>query len=91
MLRSRTTKLHAHPKEPTTVRVPDPEETPLLTVREAGAILGLSQSAAYRAIADGSLPSLTISGRHKVPTARLRDLLGLPVVGEAVDLDEGAA
>ena len=73
------------------MRIPDPEETPLLSVREAAAALGMSQTAAYRAVADGSLPTITISGRHKVPTARLRHLLGLPVTGEAVDLDEGAA
>ena len=70
--------------------IPDPEAVPLLTVREAGALLGMSQTAAYRAVADGSLPTITIAGRMKVPTARLRDLLGLPVVGEAVDYEASA-
>jgi excisionase family DNA binding protein len=58
-------------------RVPDPEARPLLTVGEAGALLGLSRSAAYRAAEAGQLPTIRLGARLCVPTAALRRLLQL--------------
>lgn len=48
-----------------------------LSVVEAGSILGLSRSAAYRAAKRGEIPTITLSGRLYVPTARLLAMLGL--------------
>jgi Helix-turn-helix domain len=49
----------------------------LLGVEQAGDLLGLSRSAAYRAAAGGDLPTIRFGRRLYVPTARLLQLLGL--------------
>jgi excisionase family DNA binding protein len=49
----------------------------LLKVEQASALLGISRSAAYRAVAAGDLPSVRFGCRLYVPTARLLELLGL--------------
>jgi excisionase family DNA binding protein len=49
----------------------------LLRVEQAGDLLGLSRSAAYRAAAGGDLPTIRFGRRLFVPTARLLELLGL--------------
>lgn len=49
---------------------------PTLSVTEAGKLLGLSRSSAYRAAERGDLPTLQIAGRLHVPTARLLAMLG---------------
>jgi excisionase family DNA binding protein len=49
----------------------------LLKVEEASALLGISRSAAYRAVAAGDLPSVRFGCRLYVPTARLLELLGV--------------
>lgn len=49
---------------------------PTLTVTEAGELLGLSRSAAYRAADAGELPVIRFGGRLRVPTPRLLELLG---------------
>ena len=55
----------------------DPKELPpTLTVEQAGALLGISRSAAYQAVATGELPALRIGRRWIVPTAPLV-MLGL--------------
>jgi excisionase family DNA binding protein len=57
-----------------------PQGTPLpglLKVEEASALMGISRSAAYRAVATGDLPSVRFGCRLYVPTARLLELLGL--------------
>ena len=59
--------------------IPPPAERPTLDIPEAGAYLGLSRIASYRAAKDGYLPVIQISERRfKVPTAALREMLGLP-------------
>jgi len=58
-------------------RLPDPEETPLLTVEEALPFLRTSKSTAYLAIQAGQVPSVRISGRILIPTAALRRMFGL--------------
>lgn len=49
---------------------------PTLTVPEAGELLGLSRSAAYRAVDAGELPVIRFGGRLRVPTPRLLSMLG---------------
>jgi excisionase family DNA binding protein len=49
----------------------------LLKVEQASALMGISRSAAYRAVAAGDLPSIRFGCRLYVPTARLLELLGL--------------
>jgi excisionase family DNA binding protein len=49
----------------------------LLKVEQASALMGISRSAAYRAVAAGDLPSIRFGCRLYVPTARLLELLGV--------------
>jgi hypothetical protein len=59
---------------------PDAPSVPaLLAIDEARALLGLSRTAAYRAAACGELPTIRFGRRLYVPTARLFELLGLPL------------
>jgi excisionase family DNA binding protein len=51
-----------------------------LSVPEAGAMLGISTSSAYRAARDGSLPTIRIRGRVLVLAAALSALMGDPTV-----------
>lgn len=62
---------------------------PTLSVEQAGRLLGLSRTSAYRAVERGELPTIRLAGRMHVPTARLLELLGYPV-GEP-DVEELAA
>jgi len=55
--------------------VPDANERPTLTVDETSKVLGLSRGAAYKAVKDGSIPSIRIGHRILVPTAALRRML----------------
>jgi excisionase family DNA binding protein len=50
-----------------------------ISVEEAGKLLGLSRSSAYRAAARGQLPTLVFGRRLLVPTARLLQMLGVAV------------
>ena len=58
-------------------RVPDPALQPTLSIEDAGRLLGVSRTTAYKAAKTGDLPTIQIGGRKLVPTARLRDLLGI--------------
>jgi excisionase family DNA binding protein len=54
------------------------EKLPLvISVERAGALLGMSRSAAYRAVAAGVIPVLRCGRRMVVPTAQLLSLVGL--------------
>lgn len=57
--------------------IPDPSDTPTLTVPVAGKYLGLSRDSAYAAAHRGDLPVIRIGRRMVVPTAALRKLLGV--------------
>jgi excisionase family DNA binding protein len=57
--------------------VPDPSVQPTMSVEEAGRLLGISRTSAYNAAKTGDIPTIRIGGRLLVPTARLRDLLGI--------------
>ncbi|MGO8684776.1 MAG: helix-turn-helix domain-containing protein [Thermoleophilia bacterium] len=50
---------------------------PTCSVEAAARIMGIGRSTAYAAARDGSLPTVKISHRLLVPTARLLALLGL--------------
>lgn len=50
-----------------------------LTVPQAGSLLGIGRDAAYRAAADGTIPTLRLGRRLVVPTAKLAALLGIPL------------
>lgn len=63
--------------------IPDPTERPTLAVEEAGAILGISRSAAYDSARRGELPTLRFGRRLLVPTAAFRQLLGIDVPDDA--------
>jgi excisionase family DNA binding protein len=43
---------------------------------EVAALLGISRSAAYRAVARGEIPTIRIGRRLLVPTAKLYAMLG---------------
>jgi hypothetical protein len=51
---------------------------PTVDVRLAGRVLGVGKNAAYKAAGDGTIPTITVAGRKRVPTAKLREMLGLP-------------
>ncbi len=77
--------------------IPDPREQPTLSVPEAGELLGLGRSASYLAAERGEIPTLHFGRTVRVPTARLRVLLGIdsePVVdspaAEVVPMRRGA-
>jgi excisionase family DNA binding protein len=63
--------------------------TPLVTVDEAAAFLGLSRSTAHRCVRDGSLPSMRLGRRVYVVRAKLLADLGLSA-DELGGTDEGA-
>ncbi|MBW3578783.1 MAG: helix-turn-helix domain-containing protein [Actinobacteria bacterium] len=63
---------------------------PTMTVEEAGELLGLSRSAAYRAAAKGELPTLRFGRRLFVPTIRLLNMLGLDNGDFEIHHDDGS-
>jgi excisionase family DNA binding protein len=63
--------------------IPTPEGRPTLSVEEAGEFLGLGRSSAYEAVRRGELPVLRFGRTIRVPTARLRVLLGIDPQSEA--------
>lgn len=57
--------------------IADLRERHTCTIDEAAAALGIGRSTAYAAARDGSLPTLRLSHRLLVPTAKLREMLGI--------------
>jgi excisionase family DNA binding protein len=49
-----------------------------VTIAQAGAFLSLSQATAYRAAADGGLPTIQVGKHRRVPTPLLLALVGIP-------------
>ena len=43
----------------------------------AGRLLKLSRNTTYKALRNGEIPSVRIGAQYRVPTAKLRDMLGL--------------
>ena len=63
--------------------IPDPADTPTISVEEAGHWLGLGRSAAYEAARRGEIPTLRFNRSLRVPTAKLRQMLGIDAEPEA--------
>jgi excisionase family DNA binding protein len=57
--------------------LPEPSERPTLTVDEARPFMTLSRGSFYRAVADGTVPSIRCGRKILIPTAPFRRLLGL--------------
>jgi excisionase family DNA binding protein len=57
--------------------IPTPEQQPTLSVEQAAQYLGLGRSAAYAAASRGEIPTLRFGRTLRVPTSRLRVMLGL--------------
>lgn len=55
----------------------------VVSIAEASAWLNMSQSAGYRAVARGDLPTILVNGRRRVPVAPLLALVGLEYETEA--------
>ncbi|CAO4195753.1 helix-turn-helix domain-containing protein [Methylorubrum extorquens] len=51
---------------------------PTVDVVLAGRVLGIGKNAAYKAREAGEIPSIKVGGQYRVPTAKLREMLGLP-------------
>lgn len=54
--------------------LPDPDETPVLTVEETAKILRLSRGSTYNGVHAGEIPSIMIGGRILVPTRKLLEM-----------------
>lgn len=52
---------------------------PTVDVVLAGRVLGIGKAAAYRAREAGDIPSIKIGGQYRVPTSKLREMLGISV------------
>ncbi|MBS2536592.1 hypothetical protein KGQ20_27910 [Catenulispora sp. NF23] len=57
------------------LRLFDPDLPPLLPVTLAGKLVGVSRSAAYRAVSSGEWASRPLGGRIYVITAKLREFV----------------
>jgi excisionase family DNA binding protein len=57
--------------------IPDPETTPTLTVEQAAELLGLGRSSGYLAAQRGEIPTLKFGRALRVPTVKLRQMLGI--------------
>jgi excisionase family DNA binding protein len=62
------------------VDLPDPRLEPTISVQRARALTGLGRDNMYRAVADGTIPSIRAGNTIRIPTARfLEEVLGLRV------------
>ncbi|WP_342111727.1 DNA-binding protein [Methylobacterium sp. SI9] len=59
---------------------------PTVDVQLAGRVLGVGKNAAYKAVGNGTIPTITVGGRKRVPTAKLREMLGLPAQPPAAQI-----
>lgn len=60
--------------------IPNPWQTPTVTIIEAGRILGIGRDGAYKAADSGVLPTIGYGvNKRRVPTAAIYRLLGLPI------------
>lgn len=57
--------------------IPNPEEQPFITVEQTAELLGMGRNVAYRAVAEGQIPSIRVGKLIRVPTAAIRRLAGL--------------
>jgi excisionase family DNA binding protein len=52
-------------------------DQPTCSVEELGRVFGISKNPAYEAVKRGDFPSIRVGGRIRIPTAPLRQMLGL--------------
>ncbi|HSH61895.1 MAG TPA: helix-turn-helix domain-containing protein [Acidimicrobiales bacterium] len=76
------------PQSPTGERsegslVPDPRRQPTITVKEAAALLGISERSAYDAVHRGEIPVIRLGRRMTVPTVPILRMLGLGEVSDS--------
>lgn len=64
------------PREPQSL-LPDPRDKPWLTVKELAEITGEGEKAIRAALDAGQLPLLQVGRYKRIPTARLRAVLGI--------------
>lgn len=62
---------------PSSRSVPDPREQPTITVKEAAALLGISERSAYEAAHRGEIPVIRLGRRMTVPTVLVLRMIGL--------------
>lgn len=55
----------------------DPESRPTISIDEAAVVLGIARSSAFQAAHRGEIPTVRFGRRLRVPTAALRNMLGL--------------
>lgn len=58
------------------MKLSDLRERATCSVPEAGDLLGLSRSAAYRAVDEGQIPTIRLGRRLVVPVPELRRMIG---------------
>lgn len=63
--------------------VPDPRKQPTITVKEAAALLGISERSAYDAVHRGEIPVIRLGRRMTVPTVPILRMLGLDDVSSS--------
>lgn len=51
---------------------------PTVDVPTVGQALGVGRAAVYAAIRSGDIPSIRVGRQYRVPSAKLREMLGLP-------------
>ncbi len=56
---------------------------PVADIPLAARLFGVSEGSIRRAIKDGSLPAFKVAGQWRLPTAPLREKLGITQHGEA--------
>jgi excisionase family DNA binding protein len=68
-----------------TGRKPQAEEKLVLSVPEAGRLLGLSRNSAYEAAGRGDIPTIRIGGRILVPRIALLRMLEVTTVKREIE------
>lgn len=64
---------------------------PTVDVALAGRVLGVTRGTAYKAMKAGDIPSIKVGSQFRVPTTKLREMLGLPVPAFGMSIDQKAA
>lgn len=64
--------------------VPDPRKRPTITVKEAAALLGISERSAYDSVHRGEIPVIRLGRRMTVPTVLIVRMLGFDEVSDSV-------
>jgi hypothetical protein len=63
---------------------------PTTSVPLAGKLLGIGYTRAYQSAKSGEIPTIKLGRKIVVPTAKLRELLGLPASGDSASADPGS-